>query len=77
MHRRLTAEQVESLGPRPELRRIEVTGGTNRDTRALYLANLSVYTEPVSYTHLSSSNSTRCRPESGESPFSDSIRNSE
>jgi hypothetical protein len=47
MHRRLTAEQVESLGPRPELRRIEVTGGTNRDTRALYLANLSVYTEPL------------------------------
>lgn len=47
MHRRLSREQIEAMGARPHLRRIEITGGTNRDWRVLYFANLSVYTEAL------------------------------
>jgi len=68
MHRRLTADQIAMLGDRPQLRRIEVTGGTNRDLRTIYLANLSAYTEPLAPLQYEPRPKRNLTPLPGEDP---------
>ncbi len=47
LHRRLTPEQLDTLGDRPRLASIEVVGGRNADDRVLYFDNLALYVEAL------------------------------
>ncbi len=47
VHRRLTPEQIQTLGDRPSLVGIEIVGGRNTSDRTLYFDNLAVYQEPL------------------------------
>ena len=47
LHRRLTPEQIQTLGDRPSLVGIEIVGGRNTSDRTLYFDNLAVYREPL------------------------------
>ena len=47
VHRRLTPEQIHTLGDRPSLVGIEIVGGRNPSDRTLYFDNLAVYQEPL------------------------------
>ena len=47
VHRRLTPEQIHTLGDRPRLVGIEIVGGRNPSDRTLYFDNLAVYQEPL------------------------------